>query len=422
MKKHLLALAVAATFTGPAIAQQVTVSGTLDISPISVTKTQIQSSSSTETRTATASTTGGNWATSLVNFQASEDLGGGLKATAFINQVVNATTGEFTARDRWIELSGGFGAIKAGRFSPAAEGGYTAFAVAGTTNSAGTTDSSAYDLFVGTLGLKDEFSRSIKTNTVADNQSTISSAFDISARDAGRQAGIVQFTTPTVGGFKATLEVIQNSDDRDASARTGEAETKQQGVVLAYAAGPLAVSGSHTKRSVKREAAAASSLVALNGTTGATTSEFQADGTGQILSGTAAIVERKVESSISWVGASYNLGPATVLYSYATRKDEMSANNAANVTQSDLKVHTIGIKVPLGAVTLSASTYDGDDSRSPTDATDDVNLKGHQIGLKYDLSKRTYAYGVMGVNKATSSTPANNAKREQTNLGVVHTF
>ena len=132
MKKQLLAMAVAATFAAPAVAQQVTVSGTLDISPISMTKRTI----GTESRTESATTTGGNWATSLVNFQATEDLGGGLKATAFINQVVNATTGEFTARDRWIELSGGFGAIKAGRFSPAAEGGYTAFAVAGTTNSA----------------------------------------------------------------------------------------------------------------------------------------------------------------------------------------------------------------------------------------------------------------------------------------------
>jgi predicted porin len=401
MKKQLLAMAVAATFAAPAVAQQVTVSGTLDISPISMTKRTI----GTESRTESATTTGGNWATSLVNFQATEDLGGGLKATAFINQVVS-----------------GFGAIKAGRFSPAAEGGYTAFAVAGTTNSAGTTDSSAYDLFVGTLGLTDAYSRSIATNTVSANQEAISSAFDISSRDAGRQAGIVQFTTPTMGGLKATLEVIQTSDDRDLSTRTGEAETKQQGVVLAYTAGPLSVSGSHSKRSVKREAAAASSLLAYNGAAGASTSEFTSSGTGQILSGTAAIVERKVESAISWVGASYNLGPAIVQYAYATRKDEVSANNAANTTQSDLKVHNIGVKVPLGAATLSVSSYNGDDTRSPTDATDDVSIKGHQLGIKYDLSKRTYAYGVTGVNKASSATSGNNTKREQTNVGVVHTF
>jgi len=218
MKKQLLAVAVAATFAAPALAQQVTVSGTLDISPASSTTVTV----GTEARKTAASTTGSNWATSLVNFQASEDLGGGLKATAFVNQVVNATTGEFTARDRWVELTGGFGSVKAGRFSPAAEGGYTSFAVAGTTNSAGTTDSSAYDLFVGTLGITDAHSRTIGTSTVTANQDAISSAFDISSKDAGRQAGIIQFTSPTIGGLKATVEFIQNSLDSDLSTKTAD--------------------------------------------------------------------------------------------------------------------------------------------------------------------------------------------------------
>jgi len=417
MKKQLLAVAVASAFAAPALAQQVTVSGTLDISPASSTTVTVGA----EARKTAASTLGGNWATSLVNFQASEDLGGGLKATAFVNPVVTATTGEFTARDRWVELSGGFGALKAGRFSPAAEGGYTAFAVAGTTNSAGTTDSSAYDLFVGTLGLSDAHSRSIATSTVQANQDAISSAFDIASKDAGRQAGIIQFTSPTMGGLKATVEFIQNSLDSDLSTRTGEAETKQQGLVLAYSNGPLAISASHTKRSVKREAAAASSLVAANGSMAVTNTTFSSSGDQQIISGTAAIVERKVDSAIMWVGASYNLGVASLQYSYATRKDEMSANNAAAVTQSDLKVHTIGAKIPLGAVTLSVSAYNGDDTRT-TLGTDDVDLKGHQIGVKYDLSKRTYAYGVLGVNKASATAAADNTKREQTNFGLVHTF
>jgi len=418
MKKQLLAIAVAATFAAPAVAQQVTVSGTLDVSPMASTKTTVGA----EAIKSSATTTGGNWATSLVNFQASEDLGGGLKATAFINQVVNATTGEFTARDRWIELSGGFGSLKAGRFSPAVEGGYTSFAVAGTTNSAGSSDSSAYDLILGTLGTADAHSRSISTSSVSANSTAIDNAFDLAAKDAGRQAGIVQFTSPTMSGFKATVEIIQNSLDSDAGTKSGEAETKQQGVVLSYAAGPLTVSGAHAKRSVKREAAGqSSSFLAANGAHGATSNSYTTDGTGHILAGTAAVLERKVESSIAWVGASYSLGSSTVLYSYATRKDERSANNAAAVTQSDLKVHTIGARIPVGAMTVTLSAYNGDDSRT-TSATDDVDLKGHQIGLKYDLSKRTYAYGVMGVNKASSTTTASNTKREQTNFGLVHTF
>jgi len=420
MKKQLLAVAVAATFAAPAIAQQVTVSGTLDISPISATKTKIN----TEQRNASDTTTGSNWATSLINFQATEDLGGGLKATAFVNQVVNVTTGEFTARDRWIELSGGMGSLKAGRFSPALEAGYTAYAVAGTTNSAGSSDSSAYDLIVGSLGYDNAFTRSVSTTTITANRTTLDAAFDIAAKDAGRQQGIIQFVSPSFSGLKATVEMIANSLDSDATTRAGEAETKQSALRLDYAAGPLSVSAAHGKRSVKREAAGASTtFLAANGAVDAATTVYTsaATGTGLILAGTQAVLERKVESSIFWLGASYQVGNATLLYSYATRKDEMSADNAASIVQADVKVQTIGVRMPVGAFTVMASAYNGEDDRLAASG-DEVDLKGHQLGVRYDLSKRTYAYGVMGVNKTISATAASNTKREQTNFGLVHTF
>jgi len=409
MKKQLLVVAVAATFAAPAVAQQVTVSGTLDISPVSATKTKIN----TEQRNASDTTTGSNWATSLINFQATEDLGGGLKATAFVNQVVNVTTGEFTARDRWIELSGGMGSLKAGRFSPALEAGYTAYAVAGTTNSAGSSDSSAYDLIVGSLGYDNAFTRSTSTTTITANRTTLDAAFDIAAKDAGRQQGIIQFVSPSFSGLKATVEMIANSLDSDATTRAGEAETKQSALRLDYSAGPLSVSAAHGKRSVKREAAgASSSFLAANGATDNATTVYTsaATGTGLIIAGTQAVLERKVESSIFWLGASYQVGTATILYSYATRKDEMSADNAASIVQSDVKVQTIGARIPVGAFTVMASAYNGEDDRFAASG-DEVDLKGHQIGVKYDLSKRTYAYGVMGVNKTTSSTAASNTKR-----------
>jgi len=413
MKKQLLVVAVAATFAAPAVAQQVTVSGTLDISPVSATKTKIN----TEQRNASDTTTGSNWATSLINFQATEDLGGGLKATAFVNQVVNVTTGEFTARDRWIELSGGMGSLKAGRFSPALEAGYTAYAVAGTTNSAGSSDSSAYDLIVGSLGYDNAFTRSTSTTTITANRTTLDAAFDIAAKDAGRQQGIIQFVSPSFSGLKATVEMIANSLDSDAAVATnnrpGEAETKQSALRLDYSAGPLSISAAHGKRSVKREAASASSsFLAANGAVSDASTVYTsaATGTGLIIAGTQAVLERKVESSIFWLGASYQVGTATILYSYATRKDEMSADNAASIVQSDVKVQTIGARIPVGAFTVMASAYNGEDDRFAASG-DEVDLKGHQIGVKYDLSKRTYAYGVMGVNKTTSSTAASNTKR-----------
>jgi len=106
MKKHVLAAALASAFAAPVVAQNVTMSGTLDVNPYSQTKTFI-GGTTPETRKSTTTSNGSGWSTSVINFTATEDLGGGLKATAFVNQVVNATDGLLTARDRWINISGG---------------------------------------------------------------------------------------------------------------------------------------------------------------------------------------------------------------------------------------------------------------------------------------------------------------------------
>jgi predicted porin len=92
---------------------------------------------------------------------------------------------------------------------------------------------------------------------------------------------------------------------------------------------------------------------------------------------------------------------------------------------SDLKVSNVGLIVPVGAVTLTASYYDGKDART-TSASDDVDLKGHQLSARYALSKRTFAYVVTGENKTSlktgSGTAAGNTKVEGTSIGVVHSF
>ena len=92
MKKHLLAAAVAAAVCVPAAAQ-VSVSGNIDVNAMKSTKITTVTGSTTATTDAkntgsgadgtnSASQTG--WATSELIFQATEDLGAGLKATARI--------------------------------------------------------------------------------------------------------------------------------------------------------------------------------------------------------------------------------------------------------------------------------------------------------------------------------------------------
>jgi predicted porin len=136
--------------------------------------------------------------------------------------------------------------------------------------------------------------------------------------------------------------------------------------------------------------------------------------------------EAQTKSRIDWLGLSYNLGVAQLFFSHATREDKVTdiANAAAEITAGDIKVNTIGIAVPMGAVTLNASMYDGDNSGGVGGA-DDRGLKGHQVSARYALSKRTFVYAVTGTNKdSRKDTTQDNDdfKRTQTQFGVVHSF
>lgn len=110
MKKHLLAAAVAAAVAVPAMAQNVTVSGNINVGFQSV-DTGVQGVGSYM-----RGNEGGLAGTDLF-IQGSEDLGGGLKA-AFIFRTDLATTAGGTAptfaKERAVELTGSFGAIRAG--------------------------------------------------------------------------------------------------------------------------------------------------------------------------------------------------------------------------------------------------------------------------------------------------------------------
>jgi predicted porin len=367
MKKHLIAAAVAAAVAVPAMAQNVSISGTLDLNPLATDKYSIGTANVKRSSTTNAISASGGFATSVLNFSGTEDLGGGLKASFFVNQVIDNNLGTPTARDRFLSLAGGFGEFKVGRFATLADG-YGNFAGgAGTTNTGGTSDSSVFDLVVGSLG---------NDPTLAATTVTAGSA---AGGDMGRQSGIVQYSSPTMNGFKVALEYINNSADTDATANSTAA--KQTTVAVTYAAGPLSANVTSAKRKV---------------TTESTTTDPKAD--------------------LMWFGVRYDLGMAVLFASHGIREDE-----SASAKTSDLKVSSIGVQVPMGAATLFASTYDGSDDRNGV-AANQRDLGGYQVGARYALSKRTYAYLVSGKNELEGPTAATTFKRNNASLGLVHTF
>jgi len=441
MKKHVLAAAVAAAIGVPAVAQ-VTVSGNIDVAAHRAQKVTTLSGSTTATtdQRAVGSGSGGTdasvtgWATSELVFTATEDLGGGLKATAlFSNDISGNSLG--AQRDRFVDLAGGFGTIRMGRFNSFV-GRLNAFSGAGTSSQAGSVEHM-------TTGGSQLFGAAITGGSLQ------------------RNSGLIQYATPSFNGFTASAVYGKNSSDLSTTA-SSVTESQQHGFGLAYSAGPIRVEFASSQRKNKTAAVAGTAAKAFffnstaNNTGTQTTAATAAVGdivggaastnftqstngptltvagqNGVLLQGVVTVAGVAAASAVDathdldWLGASYNFGPASISVVHARRK--AVSNSTTSLTQStlnDATVNGIGIIVPTGAVTFRASAYNGKDNRG-TGNTDDAKLSGHQISATYNLSKRTYLYAVMGesdVKRDTTASTVMERKEKSNSLGVVHTF
>ncbi len=184
MKKHLIAAAVVAAFAAPAMAQQVTISGVMDVGY------QVKDIAGTGAKAGSAvrnSAVNDNMvSTPTINFQGTEDLGGGLKASFRIAQEFDVATGartdsgsSFTYAN--VGLSGNFGSATLGRFSHA------------------TRDAGGVYRFFGDIG-------------------RLASTLNSGARNSSG----IQYVSPTIGGFNLSVadsDTGKTSTDAEASNR-----------------------------------------------------------------------------------------------------------------------------------------------------------------------------------------------------------
>ena len=396
MKKTLIALATLAAATGTAFAQSsVTIGGTLEIAPISTGKvtTGVPGALTTVKSNRTSSPT--TWSTSVLTVSGTEDLGGGLKANFLLMSGAGAGTGAHTTdsttnagdsgignRQRTLGLSGGFGALTLGRFVPAAAAGFHGFTQAGSATLVG----SAYGLSTG-------------------NSAAGPNGLHTNAHNFERINNVVQYTSPTFSGFTANVAIANNTSDSNAAAALGKADNKQTSIHIGYAAGPLSAGfGTNTlKSSVEAAAGVAASATAFE---------------------VAAVPRSSTDSKLQWIGASYNLGVATLGFSNIQR--DGSSTNAAGVktTGTDISVNAFGVTVPMGAITLRATAYSGKDNRGAGNA-DNAKLSGNQVSAVYALSKRTSIVAATGTNQYKNDGAASTAatrKAQATTLAVNHTF
>jgi len=389
MKKHLIAAAVAAAVAVPAMAQNVTMGGVLDLSPHSDRKTTVGADSVKTSGTGNDSNSG-QAASNRINITMSEDLGGGLRVDGLYRLRYSALGSSGTADDMSIRVSGGFGAVRMGRFTGFVDNLGAMTGAFSSANSAGGISSNASDLVSGTL-------QNNAPVITADTGAIAKAAGGAGAFDDTQ--GLVQYVSPTVNGFNVTLDYINRSQDESRTA--GKGEVKQTGIGLSYTAGPLQVQAANAKRQV----------------TGAVISPLIAGAA----AGAGDDAAQSVKGTINWVGGNYDLGAVKVFVAHANRKDK-DVNGA---TSDDISVNFVGLQLPMGAFTIFASMYDGEDKNTGVAgaaATESRDLTGNQLAISYALSKRTSIYGVTGRTEDKGATVNTNYKRSETAVGIRHNF
>ena len=213
-----------------------------------------------------------------------------------------------------------------------------------------------------------------------------------------------QYTSPAFNGLKLTLQQ-QTGDERETeSAGTNQAYTKnstnRNAFRVDYSNGGLNVGVANTSYKNVKEGA--------NGVT--PTSIF-----GVVSTTNAANANAK--ASITQVVGSYTMGDIKLTFSNNSGKHDDTTDNTKD---RDISGNSYGAQYTMGKARLY---YVGGSAKvkSPTATVNDV--KQTQYGVRYDLSKRTTAYVMIGESKDSAVTGATQISKGKFNaVGLSHAF
>jgi len=381
MKKHLIAAAVAAAVAAPAMAQ-VTVYGLIDGGYATSTidhgnnvQTKQKAMGGLHSANGTGTLSG-----SRLGFRGTEDLGGGLKAGFVYELGINYSNGQAATtapsntdqtlangagfgnvRQGFLELSGGFGAVRVGTHNSLAKD---------TTESidpnAGVTLTGAASLYQ--LGL------------------------------LATRPDSITYMSPVFNGFSAQAQLDVGETTYSGTVPN---DNKGQSFSARYAAGPLLVVASTEARKDNNFAATTTNLVSLS--SGSVVSPVQA---------AATTIDKITHDAI---GASYNFGPATA----HVMTTKLKYKDATATDTGNIKSTLVGVTVPLGVVSIRASISQGEINDNGVETYD---VDGFQVVARYDLSKRTHAYFAAGQTKYDSPAANSDVKIKQMGIGLRHSF
>jgi predicted porin len=281
--------------------------------------------------------TSGNYEGSRFGVKASHDLSGGMKALAQYEFSVDATGGSDVIKSNRVAsvgLTGGFGTVSFGlQWTP-------------------------YDSAWG-------FDQMEYNGFSAANKTWYNGVHGDNGNGGnGNAKKSIAYTTPDMSGFNATV-LFSNSADKTATTTS----VPYVGLGANYAAGPLSVNFGY-------EQVASTAHLGTVGT-----------GTG------AALAGDKTTASI--IGASYNLGVATVGVGF--QQANVDANGAAWKDAG----YTLSVGVPVSATTTVALGYASE--TTTTAGLSDGKSTGFGAQAIYSLTKQAAVYGGAFQTKVTAA-------------------
>ena len=298
-------------------------------------------------------------ATSAINFNIVEDLGGGLKAQGFYaidpRAIINDATANFGRHEAYVGLSGGFGNIRMGSINTAS------LTVNGVGSVFGTATGSGY------------------------------TELQLAAGGATRFANSIRYDAPTfVPGLAVNVTYAAGNKD----ATSGGANPQVTDLGLAYTNGPLQVSFSNLTRS-------------------ATVAQAEVPGTFAgteeapvILTNGSAAVSAGVKTTFNSIAANYTMGALRVMGGIG--KGDMGS------VAKDTDLMRVGASYTMGAVSLHAGYASLEIGNAANNKRTVTGLRGD-----YALSKRTTAY--VGY-EAYDTGAATKSDRNTAMIGVRHNF
>ena len=373
---------------------------------------------------------GGN-AGSRIGFRGTEDLGGGMKAHFVTEQGISPTNGAlFGVRSGAAGIQYDGYAAAAGN-DPGSAGAYTQ----------GTNRQTYLGLEggFGTIRVGYQYTTLYEISTLSGFTNTSEGMAGGSVAHAwgngvagGTRGNMINYISPklagawTVGlqmgsaGGRENTEFVGVTNTANGRALDKQARTSLH---IDYNHGPLRAAFGYTTFESNLGGALANNAVGALGAVNTVTNTFSVLGALTAAGTAAATTNVATQTNLSQLAGTYNFGAvkvgATINSGQSTATTTTIATSATAAVVTNISSRAVSAVMPMGKMEIVGGFNNAslDVAGTPT-----ADWASSQLGLKYNFSKRTVAYGYIGSSQDTLAATTAVKDKSQSIIGIDHQF